>query len=129
MCTYDVFSLLLFSSPVGGVYENALINASHHSVDVVNFKNEHTVKAVNKFRRIATATAEECYGFFMVCKQSINFCHIPKWREVVSGYRTARCFIYFRVDFEFSVAVYCLIAPSLQLVADRGFAGTGTTIN
>jgi hypothetical protein len=129
MRTYDDFSFLLLSAPVGGVNENSLINASHHNVNVVNFKNEHTVKAVNKFRRIATASAEERCGFLMICNQGVNFCHIPKGREVVSGDRAASGFMYFRVDLEFPVAVYCLIAPLLQFVADRGFAGTGTAID
>ena len=129
MCTYDYFSFRLLSAPVGRVNENTLINTSHYSVNVFDFKNEYTIKAVNKFRRVATAAAEKCYDFLMVCYQGIDFCHIPEGREVVTGYLVARVCIYFRVNLEFPVAVYCLIAPSLQFVADRGFARTGTAVN
>lgn len=77
MRPHDDFSFLWLSAPVGGVNENALINTSHDCVDVVDLKNENTVEAVNKFRRIATAPAEERHGFVMICKQSIYFGHIP----------------------------------------------------
>ncbi len=117
-------SFLLPSAPVAWVNANTLINPSHHSVNVVDLKNENTVKEVNEFRRIPTAPAEERYGLIMVRDPCIDFCHIPDGREVAF-----RDFICSWVGPEFPVAVYSLISPSLQFVADRGFTGAGNAVN
>ena len=85
MRPFDDFSFLLLSTPVGGIDENALLNTSHHGVNVVHFKNEDPVETVNESRRIAAAPAEKRYGFVSIGKQGIYFSHIPEGREVVSG--------------------------------------------
>lgn len=82
---YDDFSFLFLPAPVGGIREYARIDTFHHGVEVVDFKNENTVEAINESRRIATASTKKRYGFVMIRKQGIYFCHIPEGREVVSG--------------------------------------------
>ena len=77
------FALLWSSAPVAGVNTFALIDPSHHSVDVVYFKNENTVMEVEKFRKVPAAPAEERHGRVIICDKGFDLCQIPDWREVV----------------------------------------------
>jgi hypothetical protein len=122
----DDVAFLLPSAPVARVGEYALIDPSHHRGKVVDFENEHPVEEVDELRRIAAAAAKERHRLFLVGEQGLHLRYIPAGREVRCGCTAFTCF---RLAPEFSVAVDGLITPPLQFVADRSFAGAGTTVD
>jgi hypothetical protein len=125
----DDFSFLLPSAPVAGVNEYALVNPLQHRVKVIEFEDKHAVEKLDEFRRIPRAAAEKRHGLVVVCEQALDFPYIPEGREVMFGSADARGVICFQLAPEFPVAVNGLIAPSSQLVADRGFASAGAAVN
>jgi hypothetical protein len=98
----------------------------------VDLEHEDAVEQVNELREVSRSTTQERHRLALICDERLHFVDPPKV-VIVNGKTSdvlhGRPGLRITLVREFAIAVNYVVTAPCQLLANRGFAGSGTSFN